>query len=127
MAQFDTLIRGGRIVDGSGAPSLVADIAIKDGKVVAVGKALGQATRTLDADGLIAPGRRADINLFDLKRLHAAAPRTTYDLPADMPRLSQRVEGYVATLVHGEVVQEGGVLTGARPGRVLRGGVAAKA
>ena len=77
MAQFDTLIRGGRIVDGSGAPSLVADIAVKDGKVVAVGKALGQATRTLDADGLIAPGRRADINLFDLKRLHAAAPRTT--------------------------------------------------
>ncbi len=76
--------------------------------------------------GLIAPGRRADINLFDLKRLHAAAPRTTYDLPADMPRLLQRVEGYVATLVCGEVVQQGGVLTGARPGRVLRGGVVAK-
>ena len=57
MAQFDTLIRGGRIVDGSGAPSFVADIAIKDGKIAAVGKALGQATRTLDADGLtVAPG-----------------------------------------------------------------------
>lgn len=44
----------------------------------------------------------------------------TYDLPADMPRLSQRVDGDVATLVRGEVVQERGVLTGARPGRVLR-------
>ncbi len=44
-------------VDGSGAPSFVADIAIKDGKIVAVGKAPGQATRTLDADGLVvAPG-----------------------------------------------------------------------
>lgn len=53
MAQFDTLIRGGRVVDGSGAPSFVADIAIKDGKVAAVGTALGQATRTLDADGLV--------------------------------------------------------------------------
>ena len=72
--------------------------------------------------GLIAPGLRADINLFDLNRLQAHVPRTTYDLPANMPRLSQRVDGYVATLVHGEVVLEAGRLTGARPGRVLRGG-----
>ena len=71
--------------------------------------------------GHLAPGLRADINVFDLERLHAHAPRTTYDLPANMPRLSQQVEGYVATLVRGELVQEHGILTGARPGRVLRG------
>jgi N-acyl-D-aspartate/D-glutamate deacylase len=45
----------------------------------------------------------------------------TYDLPAGMPRLTQDVDGYVATLVHGEVVQENGTLTGTRPGRVMRG------
>ena len=57
MAQFDTLIRGGRIVDGSGAAPFVADIAIKDGLIAAVGKAPGQAEREIDADGLIvAPG-----------------------------------------------------------------------
>ena len=72
--------------------------------------------------GQLAPGMRADINLFELARLHAHAPRTTYDLPANMPRLSQQVEGYVATLVRGELVLEHGTLTGARPGRVLRGG-----
>ena len=71
--------------------------------------------------GHLAVGKRADINLIDLGRLNARAPRTTYDLPAGMPRLSQHVEGYVATLVKGQVVQQDGQLTGARPGRILRG------
>ena len=71
--------------------------------------------------GHLAVGKRADINLIDLGRLSARAPRTTYDLPAGMPRLSQHVEGYVATLVKGQVVQQDGQLTGARPGRILRG------
>ncbi|MGE0486311.1 MAG: amidohydrolase family protein [Gammaproteobacteria bacterium] len=70
--------------------------------------------------GSLAPGLRADINLIDLPRLAAHRPRMVYDLPAGMPRLQQAVEGYVATLVRGEVVQENGVPTGARPGRVLR-------
>lgn len=70
--------------------------------------------------GLIAPGMRADLNLIDLERLGARVPRMVYDLPADMPRLVQHVDGYVATLVHGEVVQEHGTPTGARPGRILR-------
>ncbi|MEQ8493840.1 MAG: amidohydrolase family protein, partial [Gammaproteobacteria bacterium] len=72
--------------------------------------------------GRIAPGLRADINLIELDRLRAHLPRMRYDLPAGLPRLVQAVDGYVATLVRGEVVQEAGELTGARPGRVLRGG-----
>ena len=57
MAQFDTLIRGGRIVDGSGAPTFVADVAIKDGVIAAIGKAPGSATRVIDAEGLfVTPG-----------------------------------------------------------------------
>ena len=45
-----------------------------------------------------------------------------YDLPAGMPRLTEQVSGYHATCVRGEMVTEAGIDTGARPGRVLRGG-----
>ena len=54
---YDTLVRGGSIVDGTGAPARRADIGIKDGKLAAVGELAGAATRTLDASGLVvAPG-----------------------------------------------------------------------
>src|SRR5437660_5697035 len=54
---YDLLIKNGRIVDGSGAPSFRGDIAVKDGKIVEIGKLSGQATRTIDAAGLVvAPG-----------------------------------------------------------------------
>ena len=71
---------------------------------------------------MLAAGKRADLNLIDLGRLRAHLPTMSYDLPGGMPRLTQRVDGYVATLVRGEVVQQQGEMTGARPGRVLRGG-----
>ncbi|MBL6752289.1 MAG: amidohydrolase family protein [Nevskia sp.] len=70
--------------------------------------------------GRLAPGLRADINLIDLERLHTQAPRMAYDLPAGMPRLVDRADGYVATLVKGQTVYRHGEDTGARPGRVLR-------
>jgi N-acyl-D-aspartate/D-glutamate deacylase len=54
----DLLIRNGTVVDGTGAPARHADVAISGGKIVQVGKKLGEpAKRTLDADGLVvAPG-----------------------------------------------------------------------
>jgi N-acyl-D-amino-acid deacylase len=53
----DLLIKNGRIVDGSGGPSFRGDIAVKDGKIVEIGKLSGPAGRTIDADGLVvAPG-----------------------------------------------------------------------
>lgn len=57
-ADFDLLIRNGRIVDGTGNPSFVADVGIRDGKVAAIGwLADRKATRTIDATGLVvAPG-----------------------------------------------------------------------
>jgi N-acyl-D-amino-acid deacylase len=56
--QFDVLIRNGRIVDGSGRASYVADVAIKDGRIVKIGQlSQATATRTIDAHGLVvAPG-----------------------------------------------------------------------
>jgi N-acyl-D-amino-acid deacylase len=54
---YDLLIRGGRVVDGSGLPSYVADVGVKDGKVVAVGKLNDGAARVIDAAGLaVSPG-----------------------------------------------------------------------
>ena len=54
---YDLLIRGGRVVDGSGLPSYIADVGIKNGKVAEMGRLKGSAARTIEADGLIvAPG-----------------------------------------------------------------------
>ena len=54
---YDLLLKDGRIVDGSGMPWFRGDVAVKDGKIVELGKLSGPATRTIDADGLvIAPG-----------------------------------------------------------------------
>ena len=56
--QFDLLIRNGRIVDGSGRAAYVADLGIKDDRIVSIGKlSQATATRTIDAQGLVvAPG-----------------------------------------------------------------------
>lgn len=55
---FDLLIRNGRVVDGTGNPSFVADVGIRDGKIAALGRlADHKAARTIDAQGLVvAPG-----------------------------------------------------------------------
>lgn len=72
--------------------------------------------------GLLAPGQRADINIIDFDRLKLLPPIMLKDLPAGGQRLMQHADGYVATLVQGEVVTKDGKLTGARPGRLVRAG-----
>ena len=55
--QYDTIIRGGRIVDGTGVEPVVADIAIAQGVIQAVGQIDGTASREIDATGLlVTPG-----------------------------------------------------------------------
>src|SRR4051794_17436299 len=58
--RYDVVLRGGRVIDGTGAPWYRGDVAIKDGRVAAVGR-LGEAeveaARTIDLAGLfVAPG-----------------------------------------------------------------------
>src|SRR5262245_37512077 len=55
---YDLLITGGRVLDGTGNPWFPADIAIKDGRIAAIGKLTGAAAkRVIDAQGYyVAPG-----------------------------------------------------------------------
>ena len=84
---FDVLIRGGRVMDGSGNPAFYADIGIKKGKIAAVGRLSGaRAKEIIDATGLlVVPGfidihthadepRRADKGLRSKEAKRRAAP-----------------------------------------------------
>ena len=70
--------------------------------------------------GLVRPGLKADLNVIDFDRLRLRRPAMAFDLPAGGRRLLQRADGYVATLVAGEIVMRDGAPTAARPGRVVR-------
>ena len=70
--------------------------------------------------GTLEVGAKADVNMIDYTNLGVSYPEMVYDLPAGMPRLMQTARGYEKTFVSGEVVQENGKDTGARPGRIVR-------
>ena len=54
---YDTIIRNGTIIDGTGADRYVADIALKDGRVAAIGEVNEQSHNEIDAKGkLVTPG-----------------------------------------------------------------------
>ena len=71
--------------------------------------------------GVLAPGMKADLNVIDLAGLRLHPPEMVFDLPAGGRRLVQHVDGYKYTVVSGEVTFEGGVQTGAMPGKLIRG------
>ena len=54
---FDLLIKNGTVIDGSGSEGFRADVAVKDGKIAAIGENLGEAAQVIDATGLtVTPG-----------------------------------------------------------------------
>ncbi|MFP8878292.1 MAG: amidohydrolase family protein [Myxococcota bacterium] len=59
---YDLVIRGGKIVDGTGAPSFSGDIAVRDGRIIEVGRVGAAADRTIDADGLLVTPGFVDIH-----------------------------------------------------------------
>ena len=70
--------------------------------------------------GVLAPGKKADVNVIDLDGMALHAPHMVFDLPSGGRRLVQRADGYVATIVNGEPITENGTPTGALPGRLVR-------
>ncbi len=88
--EYDVLIRGGTVVDGTGAPGRPADIALRGDSIVAVGALTGRAARTIDASGLVvAPG------FFDL---HS---HSEYDRLEDGHGPSFSLQG-ITTEIYGE-------------------------
>ena len=75
----------------------------------------------LNDRGLLKPGYKADVNIIDMDRLKLHAPRIAYDLPAGGRRLTQRADGFDATIVSGVVTYRDGEPSGALPGRLVRG------
>ena len=72
--------------------------------------------------GVLAPGMRADVNVFDAAQVAECQPELVHDFPNGAPRFIQRAVGYRATLVNGQVSVENGEHTGVRAGKVLRHG-----
>lgn len=107
---LDLLIRGGIVVDGSGAPGFEADIGVRDGRIVRVGDlSLATSQRTIDATGLVvAPGFVDIHNHSDFTLL-------------DEPRCESMVRQGVTTMVLGEGGSAGPVAPGERPWTTLGG------
>lgn len=76
--------------------------------------------------GLLREGYAADVVVFDPDRIAPMMPELVYDLPAGARRLKQKSAGIAATVVNGEVLMRHNEHTGALPGQLIRGPLAAK-
>ena len=72
--------------------------------------------------GRLAPGLKADVNVFDPAKVAERQPELVHDFPGGAPRYIQKSVGYKTTIVNGAVTVENGEHTGERAGRVLRHG-----
>ena len=57
MSKFDLVVRGGSVIDGTGTAAKTADVAVRDGQVVEVGRVAGLGKQEVKAEGaLVTPG-----------------------------------------------------------------------
>ena len=91
---YDLLLRGGSVLDGTGNPAVVADVAVADGRIVAVGDLTGAtASREVDATGLhVVPG------FIDM---HSHADRSLYSGDQTTRRAANLVAQGITTVVFG--------------------------
>jgi N-acyl-D-aspartate/D-glutamate deacylase len=102
--KIDLVVRGGTLVDGTGASPVAGDLAISDSEIVEVGGRIdAPGAEVIDASGaIVAPG-----NVIDLDSLSVAMPQSHQDLPAGGSRLLQAITGYEATILNGAVTRRG--------------------
>ncbi len=127
---FDLIVRGGTVVDGTGAPARTADVAVSAGRIAAVGEVDSDAARVLDADGLLVTPGFVDVHTHYDAQLHwdpTASPASWHGVttlltgncgftlapskPEDLPWLLQmlrRVEGMSSEALSEAVTFRGG-------------------
>jgi len=132
VSEIDLLVRGGRVVDGTGAPARTADVAAHEGRIVEMGEIDSPAARTIDADGLLVTPGFVDIHTHYDAQLHwdpTASPASWHGVttlltgncgftiapskPDDVPWLLQmlsRVEGMSAEALNEAVTFRGGTV-----------------
>ncbi|MGY8852869.1 MAG: N-acyl-D-amino-acid deacylase family protein [Pseudomonadales bacterium] len=116
------------VIIDAGWPSFLLSHWVRDEQKLNLATAIHRMTArpaavmALGDRGVLAPGKRADINVIDLDRVEERQPRVVQDLPLGKSRLTQPAVGYLATLVNGQVIVRNDELTGNRSGQVLRGG-----
>ncbi len=110
----------------AGWPSFVLSYWVRERGLYSMGEAVRRLTSAparvigLQDRGILAPGKRADVNVFDADEVAELHPEIVHDFPGGAPRYIQRSKGYKATLVNGQVSVQDGVHTGTRAGKVLR-------
>jgi N-acyl-D-aspartate/D-glutamate deacylase len=114
----------------AGWPSFMLSHWVREANHFSMGEAVRRMTSAsarvmgLTDRGILAPGMRADVNVFDAGQVAECQPELVHDFPNGAPRFIQRGVGYRATLVNGQVSVENGEHTGIRAGEVLRHGAA---
>ncbi len=115
----------GQIMD-SGWPSFLLAHWVRDEQRLSLSQAVHRMTARaakvlgLNDRGLLSPGYKADINVFDPSAVEERVPTVETDFPHDNSRLVQRAVGYKATLVNGQVILRDDEHTGARAGQIIR-------
>jgi len=116
----------GSICDTSGNVFLLTKWVKREG-IIDLPKAIHMLCRqpaelfSLHDRGLIAEGMLGDLNVIDFDALKLHTPHIVHDLPAGGKRFLQRADGIDYTIKRGEVICDHGEMTGALPGRLLRG------
>ena len=62
MADYDLVVRGGTVADGTGSGLRESDVAVKDGRIVAIGKVKASGDEEIDAKGLLVTPGFVDIH-----------------------------------------------------------------
>ena len=86
-AEFDLVIRGGTVVDGTGGALQEADIAISGGKIAAIGQFAGSGAEEIDARGRITASLPFGTNGYLDAALPGALPATPYARWGEIPAL----------------------------------------
>ena len=87
---YDLVIKNGRVIDGTGSPSYLADVAVKDGKIVRIGRGIEGSQQVIDAKGLVVtPG-------FIDSHSHSDSTILTY------PDQREKIEQGITTSIGGQ-------------------------